>query len=176
MVGPEVLPVQTRGIAVHEGPDPLGGGRIRDRKQGAGLAVLQAAGNPIGDAVRRRHDSVPQPVEFAIGRNLERHDRNRFGRRKDRGMSGTGEGRKVHLVGSAPFATAEEMFRAAAARLGRHRAGHRFQFGLPTPLSVTSVYIVPASRDPFEAASARALGRELEKILAAIPAAKLAIQ
>ena len=174
-------------------------------------------------------------------------------------MSGTGEGRKVHLVGSAPFAAAEEMFRAAAARLGRHltrlpdgevgerdswikwqhaRIGRspqfrlvevdpvyvpvppyelvegvtsadaielpdlgyaaaaidsfatfrkliedgviapdvRFQFGLPTPLSVASVYIVPASRDPFEAAYARALGRELEKILAAIPAAKLAIQ
>ena len=47
---------------------------------------------------------------------------------------------------------------------------------MPTPLSVASVYIVPASRDPFEAAYARAPGRELEKILAAIPAAKLAIQ
>ena len=78
LVGLAVLPVQTRGIAVHGGPDPLGGGRIRDRKQEAGLAVLQAV-DPVGDAVHRRHNSVPQPLEFAIRRNLERHDRNRFG-------------------------------------------------------------------------------------------------
>ena len=165
----------------------------------------------------------------------------------------------VHLVGSAPFATAEEMFRAAEAHLGRHlkrlpdgevgerdswikwqhaRIGQssqfrlvevdpvyvpvppyeavegvasadgidlpdlgyadaaidsfatfhrlteegviapdiRFQVGLPTPLSVTSVYIVPGSRALFEPAYARALGREIETILAAIPAEKLAIQ
>lgn len=167
--------------------------------------------------------------------------------------------RKIHLVGSAPFGTAEEMFRAAAQHLGpclerlpdgevgerdswikwQHaRIGRspqfrladvdpvyvpvppyrlvegvtsadaielpdlgyagaavdsfgiyrelteegvipretRFQFGLPTPLSVASAYIVPASRGPFETAYGRALGGELERILAAVPAAKLAIQ
>ena len=167
--------------------------------------------------------------------------------------------RKIHLVGSAPFETAEEMFRTAAAHLGaglkrlpdgevgerdswikwQHARigrspqfrladivpvyvpappyelvegatpaeaielpdlgyagaaidsfetfqeltdegviprGTRFQVGLPTPLSVASAYIVPASRDPFEAAYTRALGGELERIVAAVPAAKLAIQ
>ena len=167
--------------------------------------------------------------------------------------------RKIHLVGSAPFGTAEEMFRTAAAhleaglkrlpdgevgerdswikwqhaRIGRSPQfrlaeivpvyvpappyelvdgatpaeaielpdlgyagaaidsfetfrelaeegviprGTRFQVGLPTPLSVASAYIVPASRDPFEAAYTSALGGELERILAAVPAAKLAIQ
>ena len=167
--------------------------------------------------------------------------------------------RNIHLVGSAPFGTAEEMFRAAAthlgtnlkrlpdgevgerdswikwqhARIGRSPQfrladvvpvyvpappyelvdgatpaeaielpdlgyagaaidsfetfrelteegviprGTRFQVGLPTPLSVASAYIVPASRDPFEAAYTRALGEELERILDAIPAAMLAIQ
>ena len=174
-------------------------------------------------------------------------------------MTGSSARGTVHLVGSAPFATAEEMFRAAEAHLGRHlkrlpdgevgerdswikwqhaRIGRspqfrlvevdpvyvpvppyeavegvasaddidlpdlgyaaaaidsfatfrrltddgvvapdrRFQVGLPTPLSVTSVYIVPGSRALFEPAYARALGRELEAILAAIPAEKLAIQ
>ena len=167
--------------------------------------------------------------------------------------------RKIHLVGSAPFGTAEEMFRTAAAHLGPNlkrlpdgevgerdswikwqhaRIGRspqfrladvdpvyvpvppyelvegvmdagaielpdlgyagaaidsfetfrelteegvipgdiRFQVGLPTPLSVASAYVVPASRDLFETAYARAMGGELERILAAIPAAKLAIQ
>lgn len=167
--------------------------------------------------------------------------------------------RKIHLVGSAPFGTAEEMFRTAAAHLGANlkrlpdgevgerdswikwqhaRIGRspqfrladvdpvyvpvppyelvegvmdaeaielpdlgyagaaidsfetfreltdegvipgdiRFQVGLPTPLSVASAYVVPASRDLFETAYARAMGGELERILAAIPAAKLAIQ
>ncbi len=167
--------------------------------------------------------------------------------------------RNIHLVGSAPFATAEEMFRAAARHLGprlkrlpdgevgerdswikwQHaRIGRspqfrladvvpvyvpappyelvegatsadaielpdlgyaeaaiasygtfreltedgaippdtRFQVGLPTPLSVASAYIVPASRATFERAYARALAGELERILAAVPAAKLAIQ
>lgn len=167
--------------------------------------------------------------------------------------------RNIHLVGSAPFATAEEMFRTAAAHLGPNlkrlpdgevgerdswikwqhaRIGRspqfrladvdpvyvpvppyelvegvtdaeaielpdlgyagaaidsyeafrelteegvipgdvRFQVGLPTPLSVASAYVVPASRDLFETAYARAMGGELERILAAIPAAKLAIQ
>ena len=174
-------------------------------------------------------------------------------------MTGSSACSTVHLVGSAPFATAEEMFRAAEAHLGPHlkrlpdgevgerdswikwqhaRIGQspqfrlvevdpvyvpvppyeaiegvasaddidlpdlgyadaaidsfatfrrlteegviapdrRFQVGLPTPLSVTSVYIVPGSRALFEPAYARALGRELEAILAAIPAEKLAIQ
>ncbi len=54
--------------------------------------------------------------------------------------------------------------------------GTRFQVGLPTPLSVASAYIVPASRDAFEGAYTSALGGELERILAAVPAAKLAIQ
>ena len=167
--------------------------------------------------------------------------------------------RNIHLVGSAPFGTAEEMFRTAAAHLGTNLKrlpdgevgerdswikwqharigrspqfrladvvpvyvpappyelvdgatpaeaielpdlgyagaaidsfetfrelteegviprGTRFQVGLPTPLSVASAYIVPASRDPFEAAYTRALGEELERILDAIPAAMLAIQ
>ena len=167
--------------------------------------------------------------------------------------------RKIHLVGSAPFATAEEMFRAAArhlgpclkrlpdgevgerdswikwqhARIGRSPQlrladvdpvyvpvppyelvegvnaaeeielpdlgyaaaaidsfrtfrgladggvippGTRLQVGLPTPLSVASAYVVPASRELFEQAYASALGRELERILAAVPAEKLAIQ
>lgn len=167
--------------------------------------------------------------------------------------------RNIHLVGSAPFATAEEMFRAAAGHLGprlkrlpdgevgerdswikwQHaRIGRspqfrlaevdpvyvpvppyelvegaisadaielpdlgyakaaiesfgtfrelmeegvvprdtRFQVGLPTPLSVASAYVVPASRDRFETAYAHALGGELERILASIPAAKLAVQ
>ena len=35
-------------------------------------------------------------------------------------MTGTSARSTVHLVGSAPFATAEEMFRAAEAHLGRH--------------------------------------------------------
>ena len=174
-------------------------------------------------------------------------------------MNGTVGSRKIHLVGSAPFATAEEMFRSAAAHLGPHlerlpdgevgerdswikwqhaRIGRspqfrlvdvdpvyvpvppyelveaatsadaielpdlgyagaaiesfetfrelaeegvippdtRFQVGLPTPLSVASAYIVPASRHLFETAYARAMSGELERIAAAIPAAKLAIQ
>ena len=171
----------------------------------------------------------------------------------------TGTGRPVHLVGSAPFASAEEMFRAAAAHLGAHlrrlpdgevgerdswiswqhaRIGQspqfrpvevdpvyvrvapyalvegvtsadeielpdlgyadaaiesfavfqelanegviapdvRFQVGLPTPLSVASVYVVPPSRALFEQAYVRAMGRELDRIVAAIPADRLAIQ
>lgn len=174
-------------------------------------------------------------------------------------MSDTSTGRPVHLVGSAPFASAEEMFRAAAKHLGAHLKrlpdgevgerdswikwqharigqspqfrpievdpvyvpvapyalvegvtsagdielpelgyadaaiesfavfqrladegvippGVRFQVGLPSPLSVASIYIVPPSRALFEQAYSRAMGRELERILAAIPAEKLAIQ
>ncbi len=174
-------------------------------------------------------------------------------------MNGTGTGRPVHLVGSAPYATAEEMFRAAAAHLGAHlkrlpdgevgerdswikwqyarigrspqfrpvevdpvyvpvapyalvegvtsaddielpdlgyaeaaidsfavfrelanenviAPGVRFQVGLPTPLSVASIYIVPPSRALFEEAYGRAMGLELDRILAAIPADRLAIQ
>ena len=167
--------------------------------------------------------------------------------------------RNIHLVGSAPFGTAEEMFRTAAAHLGANLKrlpdgevgerdswikwqharigrspqfrladvvpvyvpappyelvdgttpaeaielpdlgyagaaidsfetfrelteegvippGTRFQVGLPTPLSVASAYIVPASRDAFEGAYTRALGGQLERILAAVPAANLAVQ
>ncbi len=165
----------------------------------------------------------------------------------------------VHLVGSAPFATAADMFRAASAQLGPHlrrlpdgevgerdswirwqhaRIGQspqlrlqeaaggyvpvpvygivegvhaadrielpapgyadaalesyevfrrlaeegaipphlRFQVGLPTPLSVATLYVEPASRDRFEQAYARALGGEIARIVAGIPAEKLAIQ
>ncbi len=174
-------------------------------------------------------------------------------------MSGSNAGRPVHLVGSAPYATAEEMFRAAAAHLGAHlrrlpdgevgerdswikwqharigqspqfrpvevdpvyvpvapyalvdgvasaddielpdlgytdaaidsfktfdrltadgaiAPGVRFQVGLPTPLSVASIYVVPPSRTLFEQAYGRAMGKELERILAVIPADRLAIQ
>ena len=41
---------------------------------------------------------------------------------------------------------------------------------------MASAYIVPASRELFEQAYARAMGEELERILAVVPAAKLAIQ
>ncbi len=172
---------------------------------------------------------------------------------------GTSADRPVHLVGSAPFAAAEEMFRAAAEHLGPHlkrlpdgevgerdswikwqhaRIGQspqfrpvevdpvyvpvppyalvegvasadgielpelgyadaaiesyatfdrltaegviapdvRFQVGLPTPLSVASIYVVPPSRALFEQAYGRAMGLELDRIAAAIPADRLAIQ
>ena len=177
-------------------------------------------------------------------------------------MSDTGTGRAIHLVGSAPYASAEEMFRAVAAHLGAQLGarlkrlpdgevgerdswikwqharigqspqfrlievdpvyvpvppyalvegvasaddielpelgyadaaiesfavfqrladgvippGVRFQVGLPSPLSVASIYIVPPSRALFEQAYGRAMGRDLERILAAIPADRLAIQ
>ena len=174
-------------------------------------------------------------------------------------MSGSSAGRAVHLVGSAPFRTAEEMFRTAAGHLGPHlkrlpdgevgerdswikwqhpRIGQspqfrlvevdpvyvpvppyaliegvasadeielpdlgyadaaiesfetfdrltaegviapdiRFQVGLPTPLSVASVYIVPPSRTLFEEAYGRAMGLELDRVVAAVPAGRLAIQ
>ena len=174
-------------------------------------------------------------------------------------MNGTSANRPVHLVGSAPYAAAEEMFRAAAEHLGAHLKrlpdgevgerdswikwqharigqspqfrlvevdpvyvpvapyalvegvtsaddielpdlgyadaaiesfavfrrltgegvippGVRFQVGLPTPLSVASVYVVPPSRALFEQAYGRAMARELDRIVAAVPAEKLAIQ
>ena len=156
--------------------------------------MLQAAGNPIGDVARCKHCSLPQPVEFAIGRNLDRQPRlavtgprmlglallrrrkgvrtralsagrrRRLGRRKDRGMSGTGEGRKVHLVGSAPFATAEEMFRAAAARLGRRRAGHAASRP-PTFLCFKGVRARRKSSDARMSARSRAGGDDRSKAL-----------
>ncbi len=172
---------------------------------------------------------------------------------------GTSADRPVHLVGSAPFAAAEEMFRAAAEHLGPHlkrlpdgevgerdswikwqharigqspqfrpvevdpvyvpvppyalvegvasadgielpelgyadaaiesyatfdrltaegviAPGVRFQVGLPTPLSVASIYVVPPSRALFEQAYCRAMAHELDRIAAAIPADRLAIQ
>lgn len=52
----------------------------------------------------------------------------------------------------------------------------RFQVGLPTPLSVAAFYLEPGSRDLFEQAYGRALGQEFEKMIAKIPAEKLAIQ
>ena len=52
----------------------------------------------------------------------------------------------------------------------------RFQVGLPTPLALATFYIAKESRSLFEQAYGRALGRELEKMLAVIPASKLAIQ
>jgi len=55
-------------------------------------------------------------------------------------------------------------------------ADKRFQVGLPTPLSVATFYVEPGSRDMFEQAYARALGQEFDKMLARIPAEKLAIQ
>ena len=172
---------------------------------------------------------------------------------------GTSADRPVHLVGSAPFAAAEEMFRAAAEHLGPHLKrlpdgevgerdswikwqharigqspqfrlievdpvyvpvppyalvegvasaddielpelgyadaaiesyatfdrltaegvippGVRFQVGLPTPLSVASIYVVPPSRALFEQAYGRAMALELDRIAAAIPVDRLAIQ
>lgn len=177
-------------------------------------------------------------------------------------MSDTSTGRAIHLVGSAPYASAEEMFRAVAAHLGAQLGAHlkrlpdgevgerdswikwqharigqspqfrlievdpvyvpvppyalvegvasaddielpelgyadaaiesfavfqrladgvippgvRFQVGLPSPLSVASIYIVPPSRALFEQAYGRAMARELDRIVAAIPADRLAIQ
>lgn len=52
----------------------------------------------------------------------------------------------------------------------------RFQVGLPTPLSVTAFYTEPGSHILFEEAYGHALGRELDKILAAVPAPRLSIQ
>jgi len=52
----------------------------------------------------------------------------------------------------------------------------RFMVGLPTPLSVAVFYVEPSSRELFEQAYGRALGQELDKILAAIPSDRLAIQ
>ena len=177
--------------------------------------------------------------------------------------SGAGRGH-VHLVGSAPFTFAEEMFRTSVAHLGPHlkrlpdgevgerdhwirwqyrRIGQspqmrvresgsgdalqppyvnpryeimegvasageivlpnlgygdaaiesfaifrrlseegvipgdvRFQVGLPTPLSVTAFYTEPGSHLLFEEAYGCALGRELDKILEAVPASRLSIQ
>lgn len=171
---------------------------------------------------------------------------------------GAGRGR-VHLVGSAPFTSAEEMFRTSMAHLGpylkrlpdgevgerdhwirwqyrrigqslqtrvRESAGGdasqppyeiiegvtsageivlpnlgygdaaiesfaifrslgeegvipgdvRFQVGLPTPLSVAAFYTEPGSHLLFEEAYGCALGRELDKILEAVPAPRLSIQ
>ncbi len=176
---------------------------------------------------------------------------------------GAGRGH-VHLVGSAPFTFAEEMFRTSMAHLGRHlkrlpdgevgerdhwirwqyrRIGQspqmrvresgssdalqppytipryeimegivsadeivlpnlgygdaaiasfaifrrlseegdipgdvRFQVGLPTPLSVAAFYTEPESQQLFEEAYGCALGRELDKILEAVPASRLSIQ
>ena len=178
-------------------------------------------------------------------------------------MTGSSAGRPVHLVGSAPYATAEETFRAVALHLGAHLGpnlkrlpdgevgerdswikwqherigqspqfrlvevdpvyvpvppyalvegvtsaddielpelgyadaaiesfavferltgegvippGVRFQVGLPSPLSVASVYVVPPSRTLFEQAYGRAMALELDRILAAVPAERLAVQ
>lgn len=52
----------------------------------------------------------------------------------------------------------------------------RFQVGLPTPLSVTAFYTEPGSHTLFEEAYGCALGRELDKILEAVPASRLSIQ
>ena len=52
----------------------------------------------------------------------------------------------------------------------------RFQVGLPTPLSVALFYVAAGSRALFEAAYERALFDEIDTMLAAIPADKLAIQ
>jgi hypothetical protein len=52
----------------------------------------------------------------------------------------------------------------------------RFQVGLPTPLSVAIFYITPSSRQIFEEAYGRALRKEFERMLEAIPAGKIAIQ
>lgn len=55
-------------------------------------------------------------------------------------------------------------------------ASMRFQVGLPTPLSVAIFYVERSSRSLFEEAYARALKRELSRMLQKIPAEKLAIQ
>ena len=55
-------------------------------------------------------------------------------------------------------------------------AGVRFQVGLPAPLAVATFYVAKEHREMFEQAYGRALGREFEKMAAAIPPEKLAIQ
>ena len=52
----------------------------------------------------------------------------------------------------------------------------RFQVGLPTPLSFAILYVDPGSRLLFEEAYGQALKQEADKILAVIPAERLAVQ
>jgi hypothetical protein len=55
-------------------------------------------------------------------------------------------------------------------------AGIRFQVSLPTPVAVVAAFVAPQDRVEAELQYTRALDRELETILAAVPADQLAIQ
>ena len=59
---------------------------------------------------------------------------------------------------------------------GRIPAGVRFQVSLPTPAAVVGVFFVPDVRAAVEPVYSRALYAELDRILAAIPHQKLAVQ
>lgn len=52
----------------------------------------------------------------------------------------------------------------------------RFQVSLPTPAAVVGAFVVPEQRAAFEPVYARALYRELDRILEAVPHERLAIQ
>lgn len=68
-----------------------------------------------------------------------------------------------------------ELF-AAAQQAGILPASARFMVGLPSPLSVVTIYVAPSSRPAVLAAWTAAMEGQLERILAGIPNDRLAIQ
>jgi hypothetical protein len=95
------------------------------------------------------------------------------------------EGRRFRLSSPAPefdnlgYADAAlasyETF-AALKAAGVLPAGIRFQVSLPTAVAVTCSFVVEADQGEVEPRYAAALGREVDRIAAAVPATELAIQ
>ena len=93
-------------------------------------------------------------------------------------VSGTATADDIELpnLGYADAAIESWQVFERLAEEGAIPADVRFQVGLPTPLSVSLLYLETASRRLFEQAYERALRDELARMLKSIPADRLAIQ
>ncbi len=86
------------------------------------------------------------------------------------------DGLAFGTIGYADHGIASYGIFKALKEAGTVPAGTRFQVSLPTPVAFLSGFIIAPDRDKVEGAYERVMTREIERLVAAIPADELSIQ
>lgn len=154
-------------------------------------AVFRAASAALGDRLRRLPDGETGERSGWIGWQfavMQRHPQlevlppdpaSRFYGPRPTFRIRPGTDARQIAFGTLGYADAARASYATFARLQREGVvppGMRFQVSLPTPLAPILAYVAPEAQEALEPAYTARLLAELDEILAAIPADRLAIQ